>query len=94
MPKKTVEWRFFTFTFKDSTQVAARIKASSYRQAILKLKRKRSASWVDDALETGLIHLSGTEPANAPVTKAQTRKATNDHFEELKAKGALWYMKD
>jgi len=94
MPTKTAEWRFFTFTYKNSTQEVARIKASSYRQAKFLLARRKGKSWVEDALETGLIHLSGTEPADAPVTKAQKKKEHDKRFEALKERGALWYMKD
>jgi hypothetical protein len=94
MPTKVAKWKSFTFMYKDSTQVVARLKAVTYSQAIFRLKLRLGTPWVVNALDTGLIHLGSIEPAKAPITKAQKNKAANDRFEDLKSRGALWYTQD
>lgn len=67
----------FVYKWKDSDDEVARIVAITRREADFKLGLKRSHASVKDALETGLIFMSGTK--NVAKKKSTVKPAIDQH---------------
>jgi len=66
----------YIYYWKNSDDVAERIRATSQRQADHKLGLKRGRAWTDDALDTGLLYMGKAveprppaEPKSEPVLR-------------------------
>jgi len=93
-PKQQSKWQRYIFRYRNSDQVAGEVTATSFRQAVYKLKMggKCGAIDVDEAIDTGLIHLHRTTSASAPVQKRVRKRLADERFERLKKAGVFdWW---
>lgn len=69
MPSKE---HIYIYYWKNSDEVAERIRATSRRQADHKLGLKRGRAWTDEALDTGLLYMGkAVEPRPAAEPKPE-----------------------
>jgi len=68
------EKNLFIFKYKDSDQELLRTSANSQRQAIHLAGIRKGHDWIQDALETGLIHVDVADVEKAPLPKKKIKE--------------------